>query len=122
LIVGWCGQFFFFVVPREWRENQILIPNWTYFHCRGATLLIAPTTAIGEFKLSFLAIKCLVTRQKRKEENTRQEDGMYGLQAEKEDQANLTTCIKTMALSMAPPTKRSYKRHKKQGKYGEQTR
>jgi len=46
LIVGWCGRFFFFVVPTqfsqvviyfhnigEWPENQILIPNWTYFHC-----------------------------------------------------------------------------------------
>jgi len=46
LIVGWGGQFLFFVVTRqfsqavgEWRENQILIPNWTYFHCPGATLL-----------------------------------------------------------------------------------
>jgi len=35
----------FFVVPRqfsrshgEWPENQILIPNWTYFHCPGTTL------------------------------------------------------------------------------------
>jgi len=46
LIVGWCGRFLFFVVPRqfsqvigEWPENQILIPDWTYFHCPGATLL-----------------------------------------------------------------------------------
>jgi len=45
LIVGWCGQFLFFVVLRqfsqvgEWPENQILIPDWTYFHCPGATLL-----------------------------------------------------------------------------------
>jgi len=46
LIVGWCGQFLFFVVPRqfsqvvgEWPENQILIPDWTYFHCPGATLV-----------------------------------------------------------------------------------
>jgi len=45
LIVGWSGQFLFFVVPRqfsqvvgEWPENQILIPNWTYFHCPGTTL------------------------------------------------------------------------------------
>jgi len=45
LIVGWCGRFLFFVVPRqfsqvigEWPENQILIPDWTYFHCPGATL------------------------------------------------------------------------------------
>jgi len=22
----------------EWPENQILIPDWTYFHCPGATL------------------------------------------------------------------------------------
>jgi len=47
LIVGWCGRFFFFIVPRqfsqdigEWPENQILIPDWTYFHCPGATLVI----------------------------------------------------------------------------------
>jgi len=49
LIVGWGGQFLFFVVLRqflffvvprqfsevigEWPENQILIPDWTYFHC-----------------------------------------------------------------------------------------
>jgi len=45
LIVGWCGRFLFFVVPRqfsqdigEWPENQILIPDWAYFHCPGATL------------------------------------------------------------------------------------
>jgi len=45
LIVSWCRQFLFFVVPHqfsqvagEWPENQILIPNWTYFHCPGATL------------------------------------------------------------------------------------
>jgi len=25
-------------VVGEWPENQILIPNWTYFHCPGATL------------------------------------------------------------------------------------
>jgi len=42
LIVGWC---LFFVVPRqfsqdtgEWPENQILILDWTYFHCPGAAL------------------------------------------------------------------------------------
>jgi len=47
LIVGWCGRFLFFVVPRqfspdigEWPENQILIPDWTYFYCPGATLLL----------------------------------------------------------------------------------
>jgi len=46
LIVGWSGRFLFFFVPRqfsqdtrEWPENQILIPDWTYFHCPGATLL-----------------------------------------------------------------------------------
>jgi len=59
LIVRWCGRFLFFVVPQqflrvapgqwksdqqfsqdigEWLENQILIPDWTYFHCPGATL------------------------------------------------------------------------------------
>jgi len=47
LIVGWCGRFLFFVVPRqfsqvvsEWPENQILIPDWTYFHCPGTTLAL----------------------------------------------------------------------------------
>jgi len=47
LIVSWCGRFLFFVVPRqfsqvvgEWPENQILIPDWTYFHCPGATQAI----------------------------------------------------------------------------------
>jgi len=39
--------FLFFVVPCQfsqdivvggWPENQILIPEWTYFHCTGATL------------------------------------------------------------------------------------
>jgi len=43
LIVGWCGQFLFFVVLSqvvgEWLENQILIPDWTYFHCPGTTLI-----------------------------------------------------------------------------------
>jgi len=46
LIVGWCGQFLFFVVlyqfsqvVGEWLENQILIPDWTYFHCPGTTRL-----------------------------------------------------------------------------------
>jgi len=24
----------------EWRENQILIPDWTYFYCPGTTLLM----------------------------------------------------------------------------------
>jgi len=46
LIVGWSGRFLFFVVPRqfsqdigEWPENQILISDWTYFHCPAATLV-----------------------------------------------------------------------------------
>jgi len=40
-----CRTIFNFVVPRqfsqdigEWPQNQILIPDWTYFHCPGATL------------------------------------------------------------------------------------
>jgi len=44
LIVGW--SYLFFLLPRndfqdigEWAENQILIPDWTYFHCHGATLV-----------------------------------------------------------------------------------
>jgi len=24
-------------LPSEWPENQILIPDWTYFHCPGTT-------------------------------------------------------------------------------------
>jgi len=47
LIVGWCGRFLFFVAPRhfslvvgEWPENQILIPDWTYFHCPSTTLAL----------------------------------------------------------------------------------
>jgi len=50
LIVGWCGRFLFFVVPRQFSqdigdlpENQILIPDWTYFHCSGTTLLDTTT-------------------------------------------------------------------------------
>jgi len=50
LIVGWGGQFLFFVPPRqfsqdigEWPQNQILIPGWTYFHCPGATLFLHRT-------------------------------------------------------------------------------
>jgi len=46
LIVGWSGLFLFFVVPLqfsqdicEWPENQILISDWTYFHCPAATLI-----------------------------------------------------------------------------------
>jgi len=63
--VGWCQQrekidwweackfdsrlvwtILIFVVPHqfspdigEWPENQISIPDWTYFHCPGATLV-----------------------------------------------------------------------------------
>jgi len=47
LIVAWCGQFLIFVVLHqfsqvvgEWLENQILIPDWTYFYCPGTTLVI----------------------------------------------------------------------------------
>jgi len=46
LIVRWSGQFLFFVFLRqfsqvvgEWLENQILIPDWTYFYCPGTTLV-----------------------------------------------------------------------------------
>jgi len=53
LIVGWCGQFLFFVVLRqfsqvvgEWLENQILIPDWTNFHYPGATLAIGQSTFV----------------------------------------------------------------------------
>jgi len=45
LIVSWCRRFLFFVAPCQFSqvigerpENQILIPNWTYFHCPGTTL------------------------------------------------------------------------------------
>jgi len=53
----------------EWRENQILISDWTYFHCPGTTLPTdnqicglpanqfsrsAGTTLIEENKISFL--------------------------------------------------------------------
>jgi len=38
-------DFYFFVFPHqfsqgicEWPENQILISDWTYFYCPGATL------------------------------------------------------------------------------------
>jgi len=48
LIVGWCGQFLFFVVlcpfsqvVSEWLENQILIPDWIYFYCPSTTLVWA---------------------------------------------------------------------------------
>jgi len=46
LIVRWVRRFLFFVVPHqfspdtgEWPQNQILIPDWTYFHCPGTTLV-----------------------------------------------------------------------------------
>jgi len=42
LIVGWCGRFLFLLSLSqfsqdigEWPENQILISDWTYFHCPG---------------------------------------------------------------------------------------
>jgi len=48
LLVG-EDNFFFFLVPHpfsqdigEWPQNQIiLIPDWTYFHCPGATLMLS---------------------------------------------------------------------------------
>jgi len=40
LIVGWCGRFLFSQVVGEWPENQILIPDWTYFYCPGAALIV----------------------------------------------------------------------------------
>jgi len=53
LIVGWSGQFLIFVVPchfsqvvAKWPENQILIPNWTYFHCPDANLVYPTAAAI----------------------------------------------------------------------------
>jgi len=33
-------------VVGEWLENQILIPDWTYFHCPGTTLVPAPNSTI----------------------------------------------------------------------------
>jgi len=61
LIVGWCGRFLFFVVPRqflqdigEWPENQILIPDWTYFHCPGATLVSHPTHGQQKFSSEWI--------------------------------------------------------------------
>jgi len=55
LIVGWSKRFFFFVVlcqfSQDVRENQILIPDWTYFRCPGATLVLflANEKSIFEF-------------------------------------------------------------------------
>jgi hypothetical protein len=38
---GLCGICVVFCTSfiSEWPENQILIPDWTYFHCSGATLV-----------------------------------------------------------------------------------
>jgi len=42
----------------EWPENQILIPDWTYFHCPAATL-VADASLLGGNKSSKpLAIIC----------------------------------------------------------------
>jgi len=69
LIVGWCGRFLFFVVPRqfsqdicEWLENQILITDWTYFHCPGTTLVLDNgkwTTENGQWKMYLFFLVCL---------------------------------------------------------------
>jgi len=79
-VEGWCQQrekidwqeplkfncqlvrsiFIFFVIPRqfsqhidEWLENQILIPDWTYFHCPTTTqttqISLANEKSIFEF-------------------------------------------------------------------------
>jgi len=47
LLVG-ADDFLFFVVPHQfsqdigdWPENQILIPDWAYFYCPGASLPIS---------------------------------------------------------------------------------
>jgi len=72
LIVGWSGRFLFFVVPQfsqgigEWPENQILIPDWTYFHCPGTTLVLFRNTTL--FYRCF-ALGFLVDAGKRKEES-----------------------------------------------------
>jgi len=65
----WCGQFLFFVVPRqfsqgigEWPENQILIPHWTYFHCPGATLVLVIKSSIVHSFLFFPFLAFPVTR------------------------------------------------------------
>jgi len=56
LIVSWYRRFLFFVVPRQfsqdigqWPENQILIPDWTYFYCPGANLLRQFAQVVGEW-------------------------------------------------------------------------
>jgi len=48
LIVGWCGRFS--LVVGEWPENQILIPDWTYFYCPGATLIYDVTKVFISLK------------------------------------------------------------------------
>jgi len=40
MIFIFCCPSSIFTSPGEWPENQILIPDWTYFHCLGATLFI----------------------------------------------------------------------------------
>jgi len=64
LIVGWCRQFLFFVVPRqfsqdigEWLENQILIPDWTYFYCPGTTLVVGVLVAVNRKAVELSATK-----------------------------------------------------------------
>jgi len=66
LIVGWCGRFLFFVVPRqfsqdvsEWLENQILIPDWTYFHCPNATLItLSVASSAGRTRKNKYILHC----------------------------------------------------------------
>jgi len=73
LIVGWCGRFLFFVVPRqflqgigEWPENQILISDWTYFHCPGATLhqgsIFLLVLVCGEYRGSVGRYVCVLSQ------------------------------------------------------------
>jgi len=57
-VVGWCQQFLFFDVPCQfskdigkWPENQILIPDWAYFHCPGATLMSSVKVDEGQQKI-----------------------------------------------------------------------
>jgi len=38
----------------EWPQNQILIPDWTYFHCSGATLVEPLKTGIQHLLLGEL--------------------------------------------------------------------
>jgi len=64
LIVGWCGRFLFFVVG-EWPENQILILDWTYFHCPDTTLVGADHF----YFLFFLFFKLPEKQNKKMEES-----------------------------------------------------